>query len=378
MVTINDIARLAHVDKGAVSRTLRNHRDAQRLRPETRERILRIAAELGYQPNQLASSTRTGIVRSIALIGHFFNSTLYFSASQIISGILSESTKQGYGVKMYDSADLKKAFAEIVGNRIRYLLSFCAERPAREEQARFCRENGIQIVYLYEHAVGEYPAVNIDNLAASSMLVHHLAERGHRRIALLCVPHREELYSYVRERHEGYFRSMKELGLPVDPDLVSCSDDVEAAVARMLAYPPEKRPTAFYGISDNQVMRAQRVAVRLGFRLPEDLAMVGFGNNEASSLAVASITTVEEEFFRRGELAVKILFGDRNGLPPMSNGTYLIPPTLIVRESSGVCRESRRGAGGKGNAGKRLSQCIADRKTTAAKRRKGERDADIG
>ena len=228
MVTINDIARLAHVDKGAVSRTLRNHRDAQRLRPETRERILRIAAELGYQPNQLASSTRTGIVRSIALIGHFFNSTLYFSASQIISGILSESTKQGYGVKMYDSADLKKAFAEIVGNRIRYLLSFCAERPAREEQARFCRENGIQIVYLYEHAVGEYPAVNIDNLAASSMLVHHLAERGHRRIALLCVPHREELYSYVRERHEGYFRSMKELGLPVDPDLVSCSDDVES------------------------------------------------------------------------------------------------------------------------------------------------------
>ena len=89
-------------------------RDAQRLRPETRERILRIAAELGYQPNQLASSTRTGIVRSLALIGHFLTSTLYFSAAQIISGILSESTKQGYGVKMYDSADLKKAFAETV------------------------------------------------------------------------------------------------------------------------------------------------------------------------------------------------------------------------------------------------------------------------
>ena len=235
MVTINDIARLAHVDKGAVSRTLRNHRDAQRLRPETRERILRIAAELGYQPNQLASSTRTGIVRSLALIGHFLTSTLYFSAAQIISGILSESTKQGYGVKMYDSVDLKKAFAEIVGNRIRYVLSLCPERPAREEQARFCRENGIQIVYLYEHAVGEYPAVNIDNLAASSLLVRHLAERGHRRIALLCVPHKEDLYSYVRERHEGYFRSMEELGLPVDPDLVSCSDDVEAAVADVSA-----------------------------------------------------------------------------------------------------------------------------------------------
>ena len=80
--------------------------------------------------------------------------------------------------------------------------------------------------------------------------------------------------------------------------------------------------------------------------------MVGFGNNEASKLAVASITTVEEEFFRRGELAVKILFGDRNGLPPMIHGTCLIPPSLIVRESSGICPESRSSGGGKGKAGK--------------------------
>ena len=88
--TIKDIARLAKIDPGAVSRTLRNHPKAQELRAETRERILKIAKDLGYQRNLLASSTRTGIVYTIAVIGRFFDMDLWSSEVQVIDGIIKE------------------------------------------------------------------------------------------------------------------------------------------------------------------------------------------------------------------------------------------------------------------------------------------------
>ena len=95
-VTLKDIARLANIDAGAVSRTLRNHPKAQELRPETRERILKIAKDLGYQCNLLASSIRTGRVTTMAVIGRFAQDNFEPSDSQILSGIFKNNNSNYY------------------------------------------------------------------------------------------------------------------------------------------------------------------------------------------------------------------------------------------------------------------------------------------
>lgn len=122
-VTIKDIAKAAQVDKAAVSLTLRNHPEAKRLRPETRERILKAARELGYQRNLLAWSTRTGIVNTIAVIGRFRKNDILSYTNQMLAGILTTCTQFGYNIKVYPDTNLEAAFEEISRKRISHVIS---------------------------------------------------------------------------------------------------------------------------------------------------------------------------------------------------------------------------------------------------------------
>lgn len=332
-VTLKDIARLADIDAGAVSRTLRNHPKAQELRPETRERILKIAKDLGYQCNLLASSIRTGRVTTMAVIGRFAQENVDSSDNLILSGIFKEATANDYGIKVFDDSDLPRTFAEIAGNRIQLVASLSVAEDARIQTAELCRKNGLHLVFLYEHSHAGFPAVILDNADGAVQAVRLLAELGHRRIALLCVPHR---FHYVRERHRGYLEGMKQAGLPVDPELASCTDAAEDAVRRMLSLPQKKRPTAIFGIADNLAIIAQNTALRMGFRIPEELSTIGFGAIDAGTFCYCRLTTICENLAMRGKLAVRLLLGKSVDITPDANGNYLIRPSLIRRDSAGT------------------------------------------
>ncbi len=331
-VTIKDIAKLAKIDTGAVSRTLRNHPEAQRLRPETRERILKIARELGYQRNQLASATRTGIVNTIAVIGAFSGERFSFSVAKIIGGILQEAGALGFSVKVYSEENLAEVFAGISGAQIRNVLSICVEQKKREECAKLAEEYQLNLVYLYERPHNGFPSVNVDNFEAAELAVRHLVRLGHRRIGLLCVPHNR--YHYIDERHDGYLAAMKEAGLKVDPELVLCSDQPEEGIRRMLMLPAAKRPTALFAIADNLAMFAHRCAVQLGMRLPEELSVVGTGNYELTMCATVPLCTVDESLQLLGRSAVDILLKKACSAELDSCGVYRIRPKLLLRESA--------------------------------------------
>ena len=190
-VTIKDIAKAAQVDKAAVSLTLRNHPEAKRLRPETRERILKAARELGYQRNLLAWSTRTGIVNTIAVIGRFRKDDILSYTNQMLAGILTTCTQFGYNIKVYPDTNLEAAFEEISGNRISHVISLSVDPAERRKAAEFCRRYQLNLVYVFEDAYDGFPSVNTDNFASAREIVNYLVSIGHRRIGLLCVPHRK-------------------------------------------------------------------------------------------------------------------------------------------------------------------------------------------
>lgn len=329
-VTLKDIALAAKSDSGTVSRILRNHPKAQELRPETRERIIRIAKELGYQRNLIASQTRTGIVNIIAVIGRFSLAQKWHTEAEILSGIVRESSCANYSIRVYPDDDLHATFEEILGNRIRYVISMSTEKQERDQTALYCREHDLKLIFIYEKSHHSFPAVTIDNTAAARDAVLHLAENGHRRIALLCVPHR---YHYVTDRHEGYLQGLREAGLDPDPALIDCSDCPEHAAERMLSLPASRRPTAVFGIADHLLIRFQNTALKMGFRIPADLSSFGFGNEPLGQYAYAPLNTVHEAFYERGGYAVRLLLGGDIGILPDASGNYLLPYQLILRNS---------------------------------------------
>ncbi|OQA83263.1 MAG: HTH-type transcriptional repressor CytR [Lentisphaerae bacterium ADurb.Bin242] len=329
-VTINDIARVAKVDKAAVSLTLRDRPEANRLRPETRERIRKAARELGYRRNLIAWSTRTGIVNTLAVIGRFGREDALSYTNWMLFGILTTCTRYGYNIRVYPDDSLDFALGEIAGGRISHVISLSVDSEIRRLTTRFCRDEGIKLLYLFEGACEGFPSLNTDNYAAAREVVRSLAALGHRRIGLLCVPHN---YLYVEERHNGYLAGLREAGLKPDPALVDCSDSASPSVERMLSLPKNKRPTAIFGISDAQAVEAERTALRMGLNVPGDLSIFGFGNSDYSRAAYIPVSTVDESPYDCGVLGVNILLGKPVDISMREDGRYLIPPRLIRRES---------------------------------------------
>ena len=328
--TIYDISKSVGVSACCVSWVLRNHRRSREVGPETRRRILQTADEMGYVCNQLASSTSTGKVNTIAVILDFNIMQNQFTANQLMTGIMMETARRGLSVKVFSEDDLENAFRVIVGDRIGKVISASVEAATRQRTAELAEKYSLDLVFCYECGHGRFPAVNTDNVEMTSRAVHYLADHGHTRIALLCVPHRMQ---YVQDRHDGYLLGMSQCGLTVDPRWVSCSDDIDSTVEKMLALPSARRPSAFITLADPSAARAQRCAWKRGFRIPEDFSVIGIGDTESANAAVVPITTFREIFPDTGKLLVQLAFGEKPDFPPDEFNVYHTHAELIERKS---------------------------------------------
>ena len=335
-VTIKDIAKLAKVDVGSVSRTLRNHPEALRLREETRKRIWRIADELGYHRNQLAAAVRTGIAKTIGII----LSDNEYSAMQV-TGIMREAMKCGFDVKLYPDSEPEKTFSKIMENQIKNVIVLSACDTLREKAAVLARKYGIRLVYISEYSHGEFPAINIDNFAAAEMATDYLIRCGHRRIALSCAQH--DLHSeqdfgrkYILERHNGFIHALKQAGITPDPELLACTEDYREYMRHLFSLPKSKRPTAVFAIGDACGVVVENVAVEMGLKVPDDISVIGFGNSETiCEMAHSELSSVGPalSITEYGEMAVKLLFRLPGGMKPDANNNCLIRPKLFIRKS---------------------------------------------
>ena len=329
-VTIRDIAREAGVSVCCVSWVLGNHPRSKVVSEKTRQRILDAAAKLGYVQNQLAVATRTGQVNTIGVILNFRQFRNTPPVNQIMSGILLEAASLQYGVKIFPEEDPDSAFRFILENRIDKVIMISINRDLRERVAELAEQNSVRLVYAYECGHRNFPAVNADNIEMTSKMVHYLAEHGHTRIGLLCVPHN---HHYKTDRHAGYLKGMAECGLKPDPGWISCSGEIDAAVDSMLDLPSGQRPTALVTLSDSLAVRAQRQAWKRGLRIPDDLSVIGIGDMECSSLSMIPITTFRETLTETGSLLVHLVLGEK---PDIRLDEFKVCRThaeLIERES---------------------------------------------
>jgi LacI family transcriptional regulator len=319
IVTMHDIAARAEVSQTTVSFVLNGRTDRASISPETCERVLTAARDLGYQRNQLARAMVTGKSRILSVLTapqHGEN------MARILAGAHEAANQNDYLLKVqYLAGAMILGLEESMQDALYAKLSAWGIALVTVDNAR-----------CYEHSLH----VSSDNDRGIRQVLQHLIELGHERIAFL--GGRPNLISL--EREQSFRMILTEAGLPVcDPWIrhSSWSNPAvieEAAVGILTAI--EGRPTAVVCASDTAAMVVLRVARARGLRLPADLSVTGFTNSTLSAVADPPLTTVEQPFHAMGHTAATHLvqMAESSGGAERQASPVLLPTQLILREST--------------------------------------------
>jgi DNA-binding LacI/PurR family transcriptional regulator len=182
--------------------------------------------------------------------------------------------------------------------------------------------------------------VYVDNLDGASQAVRHLVHLGHRRIAFINGPANSK---YSLERLDGYRKGLKKNGLPMQKGWVLGSDFTQQGgyegMKKLLSL--EVPPTAVLVINDFSAMGALRAAKEIGWKVPKDISIVGFGDVPFSSMTDPPLTTIREPFQQMGMEAAGILL-DRVSGKRQASRHRILPVELVIRDSTAPPPKKRR------------------------------------
>jgi LacI family transcriptional regulator len=336
MLTQKEIARHLGVSISSVSLVLSGN-DAGRIKPSVAHEIRRVAAELGYVPNQLAQSLKKGQTHTIGIVSDEV-ATVPFSG-HLLAGAQQRAWAAGYMLLLIDIAGDESmqpaAVTSLLQRNIEALIFATAYH--RELTLPLVPAHLPVVVLDGRPQAGSRDADSVvpDEAAGARAAVLHLVEAGHRRIGFCNVPVRYPLAGMLRL--QGYQQALADAGIAYDPGLVVDAPDASTTDAREPARQILSRsdaPTAMFCFGDQIAMGFYQVAAELGLRVPDDLSIVGFDNQQfvADSLA-PGLTSVQLPHSEMGVWAADralVRIADDFAEPPLH---HLMPCPLIVRES---------------------------------------------
>jgi len=305
-VTMRDIAQVAGVSVATVSYVV-NDKAGARVGADARDRVRNAIAELGYRPNALAKTLVSGHSKFIGLVADAIATTPF--AGRIIQGAQDEAWKHGYVLLVANTdgnADAEReAISMMLEHKVRGILYSAWFHRAVAVPAALA-ETAAVLVDCYSEA-GEIPAVVPDEVQGGRTATEMLIEAGHRRIAFI----NTTSPSPARiGRLKGYRDALEAAGIEFDPGLVhDASSDQEGGYGvgeKILS----QDATAVCCHNDRVAMGLYDAVRERGLRIPQDLAVVGFDDQEVISAHVRPpLTTVALPHYEMGAAAVRLLLG---------------------------------------------------------------------
>lgn len=349
-LTIQDIARLANVSTGTVSRVLNDKPDVD---PETRERIRRIVEEQNYVPSITAAGLAVGRNRLISVLVPALTwplvSELMGSVAEIVDMTSYEIVLYSIGTSNHDR-DCSKIIDRILATKLTAgLLAVFPGQSARHLTE--LRQHGFPVVLIDDQnpPLPGIPWVGADNRGGAYAATRYLIRHGHQRIAYIQGPMK---YKVSHDRYQGYCDALAEEGITLNTELVQEGDFMPAggrSCSRgFFERSEEQRPTAIFAGSDLMAYGVISAAEEFGLRVPEDIALIGFDDNPSSAHMRPALTTVRQPFSDMGARAIELLFSlieraqaARRGRQPHSLQVeepprIELPTSLVIRESCGA------------------------------------------
>jgi LacI family transcriptional regulator, galactose operon repressor len=299
-VTIDDVARLAGVSRQTVSRAIN---DKPEIDPQTRDRILRLAQEIGYRPSRFA---RGMVRRDMLTLGLIIADVLNPFFPEVTKGVLDAAEALGWQVVVHTPGsrlDKERAAAAAVTSQADACVAFLSDGDAIQRIAA----SGMPFVLLdKEGRALSVPGVRIDFEVGVLAGMAHLVERGHTRIAMM--DDQDHFISgAVDTRRNMYLSYARSHRLPIDESwvlpAVNSLEGGAAAIDRLRKEHPDA--TAVFAYNDLIAIGAMRRALALGLSVPGDLAVVGFDGLMLGELVDPPLTTLHIDKRRLGSLAVE-------------------------------------------------------------------------
>lgn len=327
-MTIDEIAKLAKVSRSTVSRAIN---DQEGINKKTRDRIIAVIEKNNYRPNAFARAISSNKTKSIGIFMPAFADLISVSSvyTDIIFGITEVVTARGYFILYFDTQDFDSIVTEKMIDGVIFLGMGRRNNRSLEDFAGF---DG-PVVSTGRHSSANPRAfyVDVDNFQSSRTACRHLAERGHRRIALLKNEDMGLLCSVTRQ--DGYLAALAESGCDVDERLIAADALSFAGGYRAMQRLLDEggKFTACFAHHDNMALGAIKAVFERGLRVPDDISFVGFDNVPYSSYSIPALTTVDQSSFGRGKAAANLLLDIVERRSP--GYSIDVPGQLVVRES---------------------------------------------
>ena len=303
-VTIKDIARELGVSISTVSRALKDHPD---ISPQTKKLVRDLVEKLKYKPNAVAlslRSQRTNIIGVVVpeIVHHFFSS--------VISGIDEAAMAAGYNVMIFQSNESYEReimdIQSLINSRVDGVLISIAKGSRKFGHIKQLIDNNIPVV-LFDRDCDEIDTdkVLVDDFEAAFHAVEYLIKTGCRRIAHFSGPQHLQI-GYLRKR--GYISALEKNGIKVNDDYVIPCDSYESAleITRVLMSRPDP-PDAIFTVNDMTAVGTLNTIKSMGFKVPDEISIVGFTDALVSSVTDPLLTTVGQHGYEIGKKATDIL-----------------------------------------------------------------------
>jgi LacI family transcriptional regulator len=331
-VTLEDVALKAGVSHTTVSLVL--HGD-KKISEKTRIRVMDIIQEMNYHPNYNARSLAKGKTNTIAVLASFYSS---FFAMDIMKGIEDSAIKTDFDLNQYSTRgdkerELNQVRSILYGRRADGIIIISLQ-PGPETLKEF-KDADIPVVII-ERRIDGISCVRTDNEKGAYMAAEHLIKSGRKNIGIVCG--HLDCYDCVnaRERNTGFMKAINDYGLKLDKR--NCANSWyefnDGATAMKEIYEKGGRPDAVFCASGDPVAFGfMKEAQRMGIKVPQDMAVVGYDDILASSLVYPALTTVRQPITEMGKQALNIMVKTINGeLKEATTTTF--EPELIIRESA--------------------------------------------
>ena len=333
--TIRDVAKLAGVGVGTVSRVIN---DSPLVSEPTRLRVLQAIETLHFAPNLTARKLSLGKTQTVSVITPFFTRPAFIER---LRGIEQTLLRNGYEMTLYNVESVARR-DECIRNVTRWERSdgvMILSLSPRPEDLPYL-ENGDLPIILVDACVpppSNFSSVCVDDKEGGRAAVRHLVSLGHRRIAfvsdLLETPFN---FTSSRNRFAGYCQALEEACIPFAPEYHLQDEHGRAQAYRMamkLLHLP-RPPTAIFAASDTQALGVLEAARESGCRVPQELSVIGYDDIEIAGYL--GLTTMRQQLYESGRRGVELLMAHLED-PTLGPISEILPVELVERATTSPC-----------------------------------------
>lgn len=335
-IRLKDIAEELGISIPSVSRALNNKPD---ISEQTKKKVFELAEKFHYQRNQFAINFKN---QESFIIGVIIPQIVHHFFSNIISGIINEAEKRGYGVMLYQSNESYeselKGIETFQKSMIDGLIISLSDNTFKVDHLKNLQEHNVPVVMVDKvNPDMDSSKIICDDYKGAYFATEHLISLGKKKIAHITgslEPHT------TKERCKGFESALRDYNLPLNPNLIKKCNLVsreEGYIATLTLLGQNEIPDAIFCATDPTAIGAIKAIKERGLSIPEDIAVIGFSDWKMSSIVDPPLSSVSQPDFEMGKKAVELIIKEiqlNRDNKPMKHETHVMETSLVLREST--------------------------------------------